>query len=254
MRDPFEDLGEPSRIAFSGDWHASVTHAVSAIQHAKDHGADVVVHVGDFGYTFRPSFICTVVDELVDLDIPLLFVEGNHDDPSALSGPVAPNGLREIGQNLWHIPRSFRWRWGGMRFLGCGGAHSVDRQWRVPGVSWWPEESLTETDVQRCIDGGPTDFLISHDCPTGVVIPGIDDRTDPAPFPPLEIALAQEHRRMLRRIVDATRPTTIVHGHYHVAYEDADNELGARVVGLDMDGTPMARNMRFYDMDGGWVS
>lgn len=250
-RDP---LAEPNRVAFAGDWHANVNHAVSAIQYAKDHGADVIVHVGDFGYRFEPRFVRAVIGELFLLNIPLLFVEGNHDDPSAFSGPLAPNGLREIGQNLWHIPRGFRWTWGGMRFLGCGGAHSVDRQWRVPGLSWWPEETITEADVRRCVDGGPTDWLIAHDCPTGVVIPGIDDRTGPAPFPEVEIQASHEHRRMLRRIVDAVQPTTIVHGHYHVAHTDEDNETGARVLGLDMDGKRMADNVRLFEFGYGWVT
>lgn len=249
-RDP---LVEPSRIAFAGDWHANASWARSAIQYAKDRGADVIVHVGDFGYTFESRFVRAVVSELFLLDIPLMFVEGNHDDPGQLRGPLAPNGLREIGQHLWHIPRGSRWTWHGEAFLGCGGAHSVDRQWRVPGYSWWPEETITDADVQRCIEGGATDWLIAHDCPTGVLIPGIDDRTGPAPFPAAEIEASQEHRKMLCRIVDAVRPQTIVHGHYHVAYDDAGNDFGAHVVGLDMDGTTMARNVRLYDFDRGWI-
>lgn len=243
-------LADPDRIAFAGDWHANASRARSGIRHAKDQGADVIIHVGDFGYDYRPGFVTAVTDELVEAGIPLLFVEGNHDDPSALRGPLDPNGLREIGQNLWHIPRGFRWTWHGETFLGCGGAHSVDRPWRRLGISWWPEETITEQDVERCVAGGPADWLITHDCPTGVVIPGIDDRTTPPPFPPMEILRAQEHRAVLRRIVDAVTPKFIFHGHYHVAYESTDNEVGATVVGLADDSAPLDANMRFVYLDG----
>ncbi len=44
VKDP---LAEPSRIAFAGDWHENASWAASAIAYAKDHGADVIVHLGD---------------------------------------------------------------------------------------------------------------------------------------------------------------------------------------------------------------
>jgi hypothetical protein len=141
-----------------------------------------------------------------------------------------------------------------MEFLGCGGAHSVDRPFRTPGLSWWPEEAITLEDVRRCINGGRADVLVAHDCPLGVVIPGIDDRTEPPPFPPLEIQHANEHRRLVRLITDVVQPGLIVHGHYHVAYETGEHDwpYPARIVGLDCDGTDLERNVRVFDLEGGW--
>lgn len=234
-------------MALAGDWHANVDHAVAAIRYAKEQGANVLVHVGDFGFRFERRFVEAVIVQLFRLDMPLMFVEGNHDDPSPLNDPLAPNGLCEIGQNLWHIPRGFRWRWAGKTWLGCGGAHSVDRQWRIPGYSWWPEETITEADVDRC-STGPADVLVCHDTPAGYRIPGLGDGSV---FPASEIAAAERHRDVLRRIVDATHPRTIVHGHYHLAY-DVDVDLGygpVRVVGLDMDGGALDRNVRVFDIE-----
>ena len=48
------------------------------------------------------------------------------------------------------------------------GAQSVDRMYRIPGVSWWTDEQLTisqfEEAVQLYSEVKP-DFVISHECP-----------------------------------------------------------------------------------------
>ncbi len=241
---------DPGRVAFAGDWHGNTSWAASAIHHAKDQGADVVVHLGDFGYTFHPSFLRGVADALRHTGLTLLFVDGNHEHHPKLGRyPLDADGLRPVVDGLvWHLPRGHRWEWGGRRFLACGGAHSVDRPWREPGVSWWPGEWVTDADVQRCVDGGPADVLVAHDCPSGVPIPGLR----PDLFPPVEILRGDEHRGVIRRIVDATRPWLVWHGHYHQRYEVAvEFGYGPVVVqGLDCDGTSLAANVVVVDVAG----
>jgi hypothetical protein len=245
-------MGEPRRIAFAGDWHGNGRWAVAAIEHAAQLGAGVIVHAGDFGYEFRAAYVRDLTRALTRLGLHLWFVDGNHEDFSLLRlYPVRESGLREVSERIWHVPRGHRWTWSGTTFLGCGGAHSVDRQWREPGTSWWREETITDADATRCTTGGPVDVLVSHDCPAGVPIPGLAEPAAPR-FPPEDLALANEHRRRLRRIVDTCRPRTIVHGHYHVAYETTAHALGypARVIGLDCDGTALDRNVRLLDLTG----
>ena len=243
-------LAEPQRIAFAGDWHMNDGWAVAAIERAAEQGADVVVHVGDYGYTFDRPFVQAVEHALTKKGLPLLFVDGNHDDPRRYLTEPDGHGLHRISAHVWHLPRGFRWQWGGRTWLACGGAHSVDRPYRVPGVSWWREETISEPEVQRCIGGGRADILIAHDCPTGVIIPGIDDRKTQPPFPPFEIMRSEEHRHAVRRIVDACRPILIVHGHYHRRYQTHVN-LGygdVAILGLDCDGTDFAGNVAIADL------
>jgi predicted phosphodiesterase len=246
-----DPLAEPSRIAFMGDWHANAWYAQRAIKQAIDRHADVIVHLGDYGYDFPPGYLEAQQRHLGPAGVPLLFVDGNHEDhPKLAKWPIRPSGLRQLRDNIWHIPRGFRWEWSGVRFLGCGGAYSVDRKLRVPGVSWWKEETITDEDVDRCA-AEPTDVLLAHDCPAGVVIPGIDDR-DPstAPFPWVELLRAGEHRQQLRRIVDATQPRWIWHGHYHRKYQQ-QAELGygpVTVTGLDCDDRPLDANVHLVEL------
>jgi Icc-related predicted phosphoesterase len=241
-------LTEPERIAFAGDWHGNTLWGVACVEHAAERGVEAIVHVGDFGYDYSARFVGGLTNALNRAGIPLLFVDGNHEDHPLLgSYPIRGNMLREVSEMIWHIPRGMRWQWAGLEFLGCGGAHSVDRRWREPGTSWWKEEAITGGDVARCVEGGPADVLVSHDCPTGVPIPGLGG----GGFPAEEIALAEEHRGVLRRIVDRVRPRLIVHGHYHRNYR-AEVDLGygrVSVAGLGMDGTDFDDNLWIVDLD-----
>ena len=244
-------LAEPSRIAFVGDVHMNAHWLEVVIDDAKAQGADVIVQLGDFGYDFTPSFMRTISRALGRAGLLLLFVDGNHENFGCLySLPIGADGLRPLGSHIWHLPRGFRWTWSGVRFLALGGAHSVDRPYRTPGMSWWPQEWISDDEAAAAIAGGPADVLISHDCPSGVVIPGIDDRAAPPPFPPAEILTAHEHRRIVRRVVDAVRPKQVWHGHYHVDYEQTV-DLGwgpMTVTGLNCDETSIEANLRVVEL------
>jgi hypothetical protein len=246
-----DPLAEPTRIAFAGDWHMNHRWAAKAIAHARDQGADVIIHLGDFGYTFDAPFMKAVDRALAYARLPLLFVDGNHEAfPTLLRYRVHDNGLRKLTGHVWHLPRGFRWQWGGIRWLALGGAYSVDRPYRVPGVSWWRDELITDAQVALVVADGRADVLVAHDCPAGVVIPGVDDRAGLPPFPPLEILRAQEHRQLLRQVVGAVQPRLIFHGHYHTLYEAHPN-LGygpMHVVGLDCDERTLDGNVMVVDL------
>jgi len=241
-------LAQPRRIAFAGDWHADESWAVDAVYAAANKAADVIVHLGDFGYQFRPKFLTTLNAALADTETPLLFIDGNHDNHRWLNRlPIETNGLRLIGDWIWHIPRGFRWMWGELRFLGLGGAHSVDGTYRrQAGLMWQPEERITDIQAQSTINGGPADVLIAHDCPAGVQVPGLT----PHRFPQFEVLRGDEHRTLLRKVVDRVRPQIIWHGHYHVRY-DATVDFGygpVQVHGLNSNDTRMRDNLQVVEL------
>lgn len=239
------------KIAYAGDWHANTKWAVKAIEYARAEGAEHIIHLGDYGYDFRPNFRNDIQAALAMAHIKLWFVDGNHEDFTWLyKQPVNPeSGLRRISQHVYHMPRGFRWQWEGVNFLAVGGAYSVDRRWRTLNESWWAEEEITDDEVEKACAFTPADVLVSHDCPSGFVIPGIDDRDGPSIFSPDAIANANIHRRQLRKIVDAVMPREIWHGHYHRRYDTLAN-FGYRDVevhGLDMDATTLDTNVVLVD-------
>jgi predicted phosphodiesterase len=234
----------PTTVTFAGDWHANLQWARKAIAAAGEAGAEVIVHLGDFGYDFSREYVRGVERALDRAGVELWFVDGNHEQfPVLESYPIEGDGQRHLSDHISHLPRGYRWEWSGVRFLAMGGAYSIDRQWRRLGESWWSEETITDDQVQRATVGGPADVLVAHDCPTGVVVPGLDNSAHL--WPPLDLLRAGEHREQLRRVVDAVQPRVVWHGHYHRQH-DAVTDFGygpVAVHGLDCDETTLPTNL-----------
>ncbi|MFG3710801.1 metallophosphoesterase [Micromonospora sp. NPDC047730] len=247
MTDP---LRTPERIAFAGDWHMNRDWAADAIGYAREQGADVVIQLGDFGYTFDARFMKTCENAARLAGISLLFVDGNHECfPTLLRYPIRENGLRQLTSRVWHLPRGARWTWGELRFLALGGAHSVDRRWRTPGADWWREETISAPEAMRAVAGGPADVMVTHDCPAGVDL-GLPE-PGRSPFPEVEIRAANQHRALLRSVVDEVQPRFLWHGHYHEHAHRSTVDLGygpVEVTGLDCDGSRMERNVQLVDL------
>jgi hypothetical protein len=245
-----DPLATPGRIAFAGDWHANTRWGIAAIQYAAERAADVIVHLGDFGYEYRAAFLDGLDRALTRTGLRLLFVDGNHEDfPTLLRYPVRTNGLRQVTSRIWHLPRGFRWAWGGISWLALGGAHSVDRPWREPGTSWWREETITDVDMQRATTGGAVDVMVSHDCPAGVPIPGLAESSHL--WPAEELVAADAHRVRMRTVAQAVRARSIWHGHFHRRYT-ATADLGygpVAVHGMDCDGSTLDGNVQVLGLD-----
>lgn len=238
------------KVAFAGDWHGNGYWAREAIKYAAEQGAEIIVHLGDFGYDFTRDYRQTVEAALRRAGLTLQFVDGNHENFPKLYGDwsIGDDGRREISPRVHHLPRGYRWEWDGVKFLALGGAFSVDRRWRELGTSWWTEETITEEDMQRCMADGETDILISHDTPAGYAIPGTAGNVSWIPHDALE--QAYEHRRRLAEVVDVVAPKVIFHGHYHSAYQRRV-EYGygpASIYGLDCDGSSLRTNIQVVDL------
>lgn len=228
-----EDIPFPEHaqhLAFLGDWHGNLHFAKKAIE-ALPADTEVAIHTGDFGYNFNDSYLNAVNRSARKQDIVVMFVEGNHEDHTWLNAqPVDADGVRRLRPRVWHLPRGFRWEWFGMKFLALGGAHSVDRQSRIPGVSWWDDETLSYGDVEKAIQGGQADIMICHDAPSGHFIPGL---APPGMFPYSETEQAERHRELLEHVVKQVDARYIWHGHYHSKYRTESN--GVLITGLDCD-------------------
>lgn len=241
------------RIAVAGDWHGNAGWAEQVIDYAAENDATFIVHVGDFGYWVNSkntrSFLGRVNARLSATNLALGFLDGNHEDHSRLAEwNVVGGELVQVPDypHIGYFPRGYRWEACGKTFMAVGGAHSIDRQWRTPNVDWWPEEYINAEQEEYASREGNVDVIFSHDCPDGVDIPGIEPPGLSRVWPVGDQFTSHEHRKVLGRIVDATKPKVLIHGHYHVGYE-ASRE-GVRVVGLEPDGGDMLRHMVFLDL------
>lgn len=235
-------MREPRRLLIAGDWHGHTRWAVDVVTYAWMQGCDAIIQLGDFGFWVdndqTSRYLTSLQDILAETGIQLYWLDGNHEDHGRI-GEMSEYGPwhDQPFSSICYLPRGWRWEWFGQTWMAVGGAVSVDKHLRTQGVDWWVEETLTDEQVEYCTRPGKVDVIVSHDCPSGVDIPGL---SPPGTFPQWCIYEADIHRRKLREIWDKTGAKRLYHGHYHSRY---DAELGDGLIsGLDMDGTTMQLN------------
>lgn len=246
------DMGsDPIKLAIAGDWHGNAGWARHAIEYATLKGADAMIQVGDFGFWTKggdtEAYLASVSKAVRKSGIRFYWFDGNHEDFS-----------RRDEFNSWdtltYLPRGTRWEWWGKKFMAVGGAFSIDRFLRKEGKGWWPQELLTPEELDyACREPQGLDVILSHDCPTGVNIPGIGPDSKPRGgadiWPPDMLAGAAAHRKKMRQIWDAHHPEVWVHGHFHVPYGPLYYG-STKFYGLDCDGARggMEKNVMFLTM------
>lgn len=240
------------RYLLTGDLHGNAAWFEGVVlPAARSADADAVIVLGDFGYW--PGRRGSFLDVVARSPLPVYFIDGNHEDHPALAAAVAqvrvdralaPDAAVPLTGSLIYLPRGSRLLVEGSTLAFLGGARSIDRALRHPGVSWFPEEAISDEDLARLAAGGPCDVLLTHDAPSRVPLPLAPDRDIPAAWL-AERPVCAEHRRRLDEACAATRPTWLVHGHYHLRCDSvACFDWGTvRVVSLAEDGSGVFENL-----------
>jgi hypothetical protein len=246
----------PGHILVAGDWHGNREWALSVIKRAPQllpgEQTRLIVHLGDFGIwpgIEGRRYLDSVSAVLEMVNAQLWFVDGNHEDHTQLAQAAysaVPDGRVAIRPNVHHLPRGYRWEWQGHTWLACGGGVSLDKAGRAEGIDWWPAEEITSGQEAALVAGGHAEVMVCHDCPSCV------DHSFPRPpswWAPADLARNDAHRERLQRIVDAVRPSHLMHGHLHRAYQrTCDFGYGpVQVTGLASDGS--LRNFAVLDVE-----
>lgn len=237
-------------ILVVGDVHGSWQQMEKAIRYAHDSGLDTIFQVGDYGIWHNDKpFLNQQQHLLEEWGIQLLFIDGNHENfPRLYDKKVLDDGTRYVRENITHVPRGYRWEWHGLTFLGLGGAASIDKRFRRPGYSWWPEELITVEDILTAQAGGPVDVMFTHDSPRTAPNSVTDDYMGQLGaieyYGAAEVAYCTDHRDRLAEVTNVTTPRLLIHGHYHKAmygtymHGDDNNTMGD-VRGLDEGRSPI---------------
>lgn len=161
------------RIGLVGDIDGDVDMLSICLDRLRVRGCEAVVQLGDLGLVWPDEDMDATLGELDERlareGQVLYLVDGNHDDHARLNAmPVADDGVRWVRPRFGHLPRGWRGTHStGLEFGALGGASSIDRADRVEGVDWWPDENVTEAQVDS-LGLEPLDVLFGHDVPRGV--------------------------------------------------------------------------------------
>ena len=159
------------------------THGLIDFQKIKDYFKhrfasenDVLIILGDAGIVWSEKD-CYITQYGL-LRPTVLFIDGNHENfPLLNQFPVVERfgaKVHYLGRSVYHVLRGEILHINGLSFLCLGGATSIDKAHRTPGLTWWPEEHIAEEDVQRALDnlimeGGKVDYVLTHCAPTRIV-------------------------------------------------------------------------------------
>lgn len=236
-----------TRILFLGDTHGDFDFTASALEEAADLKCDAVFQVGDFGFLWPSRTSSEMMEELKlvtkDVGIPLFWIDGNHDwHPEirrrypklhftisrGVGGPPL-DGVHHIrrASSLTILGRGLDT----LRIVGLGGAPSIDRNRRVEGANWWPEEAITDEDISEVpldVFGDEMwDILASHDAP--VMPPGFSP-TRRLVFD----ARSADSAACVAEAAARCKARLLIHGHWHKRYSSSmAPDINGRVIGVE---------------------
>ena len=183
---------------------------------------DYLILAGDVGVCgFSPIDEADTRSVLRNLPVTVLFIDGNHENFQQLdSYPIDIwNGgkVHILEDDIIHLMRGQYFEIEGTSFFTFGGAYSIDRDSRVEGVTWFPEEIPTEEEYDEGMNNlekhdFQVNYILTHTGPAEVVAyMGYGEYSEEE----------TELRRYLQHIADHVEFQAWYFGHFH---EDAEIE------------------------------
>lgn len=234
---------DPHNVIIMGDTHGNWTwistqlYAMRSAVPAAAEGTLTVLHLGDAMWWPGSEVPERVAKLAHSLNMKIWVTPGNHEDPRSFGKHewICAYPVND-SRTLVALKRGTRWQWHGRTWLSVGGAVSPDREHRISGVSWWPEEEVSDDEVASVVKDGPADVLLTHDV-------GASVKLNLPPWPRswgADTAMAcHAHRKRLDELANGTRPQWWFHGHYHLFHQQMVQMRHGliAVTGLSLDGS-----------------
>ena len=121
---------------------------------------DCVIVTGDFGFIWGVNEYHIKDDDkwldfLEEKPWTTLFIDGNHENHIRLGEyPIKEwhgGRVHKIRESIFHLMRGEVFEIEGKTFFCFGGAESIDKQYRIPYQSWWPQEIPSYEEYNNAI-------------------------------------------------------------------------------------------------------
>ena len=175
-------------IFITGDTHGDIDYKKLLIIKEKNLSCDdYLIICGDAGICWSSFDFARFLRLYNDIGCTIIFVDGNHENFDMLNmcDLVEYKGalMHQIDNHIFHVLRGEIMTLEGKTFFCLGGAVSIDKMYRTPHLSWWPEEEITYHDVDNAIANlakvdNKVDYVITHCCDTKTVLKAFGFKRD----------------------------------------------------------------------------
>lgn len=211
------------KLLVVGDVHGKFNYLENLINTTE---CFAMIVAGDFGFWKAQHFFPSTdeqsfVHQFYDFNVPVYFVDGNHEDHNSLEALVEQHGKDtpiDVGGNCWYIPRGCVFHLTNpitnksTTILGLGGAYSIDKRLRIANVSWFEQEQLRYKDIIDLQPRDDIDIIVSHTCPETIL-----QRVAKTCNIPYNRITERQTEKLLDRVFDIIKPKRWVFGHWHQA-------------------------------------
>ncbi len=159
-------------IYITGDTHGDIdVSKLSKLSNLKLTYSDTLIILGDCGICFIPSHFKSYLFIYQKVGCTIIFLDGNHENFDMLNGfpikEIYGAKVHQIDEHIFHVLRGEILNIEGNTCLCIGGAHSIDKMYRIEGISWWQEEDITKKDIDNALDNlkkynNKVDFVFTH--------------------------------------------------------------------------------------------
>jgi hypothetical protein len=222
-----------SRIFITGDTHANIdiwqVDAFSEI-HQDLTRDDFLIVLGDFGALwFGDSRDDKLLQWWENQPWTTLFIDGNHENFDLLAQYSITEWhgghVQFIRPHIIHLMRGQIFDINGFTFFCMGGARSVDKEYRLAGISWWPQEEPTWTEMDEGLSNleahnNTIDFILAHTAPSAIaqiVVNGYGYTNEPLNSY-LNVVVSQTTFKKM--FIGHFHIDRVVHERFHFLYND----------------------------------
>lgn len=158
-------------IYITGDLHGDWDHRKTFIKSLKKE--DILIVLGDLGWSWDKWHI-----DHFQTDCEVLSVLGNHENYTLIEQmPIVEKyggKVRQMKENVFYLMNGEMYEIEGKKYFVFGGALSIDKHWRRPYISWWPQEQPTQGEFNRALEtlekhNWKFDYLLTHTAETELV-------------------------------------------------------------------------------------
>lgn len=199
------------------------------------------IQIGDFGLGFGGE-VDVRVPEWLNNHLEHRFIRGNHDNPDFVK--TIPNWIQDGTYDSYN----------GVFYLG--GAWSIDRHYRTPGVDWWFDEEVSYEKLEVLAEQFSVlkpKIVVTHDAPTWVAYEMfLKQQTNP-------YHVKTRTGEALQEMFDSWKPEYWCFGHWHkTKVENIDGTtfvcLGELAwMEMDLDTCEITEWPRHRNHSGGWT-